>query len=111
MRVEWVDEAVAYRVGCTFYVHKYFKDRPLLLRELMAHEIEHDDGPFTLRDLTHDLRTGLSWRLRYVILTHPSMWSQALPISRRRGIWHINPTMVLVWTLALTLYMVTLWLV
>jgi hypothetical protein len=103
--VTWVSVGVAWRIRDSIYIHHSLKDKPDLLKEVMTHELEHDESyGFTVKDFTHDLNTKLSWKLRRHIYLHPSMWVSALPVSIRCGKIHINPFMCWLWSFCILGY-------
>ena len=87
--IELVDDGVANRFN--FEDHELIEinwrltEHPSMYKAILEHELEHSDGDYDTKDLTHDLKAKVPGLFKFM-WKNPSTWIQLLPIyySRRR---------------------------
>ena len=77
----------------TIEINRMLKAYPELYKLVMEHELEHDEGDFTSKDLIHDMKSRTKGLFKFM-LRHPSTWIQILPIywhrKRKTIVWDWN---------------------
>jgi hypothetical protein len=99
IRIEYSDTGIASRIGDTIVINKKLQQfDQVLYSSILLHEYEHTSG-FTFKDFLMDLKVEhiKDYRGRYYwfILTHPSSWTEFLPIIKFHGHWVINPSLLM----------------
>ncbi len=97
MEIEITNYGIACRVGNKILVNKHlFKNRPLA-NAIIKHEMGHSKD-FSIKDLIHDLGIknldGLRTDYYRFIITHPSSWTEFLPLWRHKDKLFINANLL-----------------
>lgn len=101
VKVRFVDFGFAFRVEDTIYLNRMLKDYPILLDEVLMHELAHSNG-FNLHDLLVDCRPGLpSWSKWKFYFSHASAWWNFVPAFRVDGKWRYDITLFLLYLIIL----------
>ncbi len=94
IKIEYTNYGIACRIGNTIIVNRALRERPELFEAIIRHEVEHTHR-LALKDLILDLRIKQlgPFRKEYwkFVLTHPSSWTEFLPIGFYKGKILINP--------------------
>ena len=95
-----LSHGIASRCGDTIYYHKELPKYKKLYKQIIKHEKAHTND-FEWQDIMIDFRGKYlkGHKLEYYkfILTHPSSWTEFLPINRLNNQFTYNPTMIVVW--------------
>lgn len=112
IKVYSVGYGIASRVGDSIYLNKALHEFPRLRDAILEHEYEHTSSQ-TISDLILDIDIsqlrnlkGLYWKF---ILTHPSSWSEFIPIWKYNGKWTFNPVLFGFYLLVSGICGVALW--
>lgn len=104
MKIEYIKHGIACRVGDTIFLHEKLKGYPELQSSMIAHENEHSPS-LNKRDLLIDLRIrnfkGIRKDYYRFILTHPSSWTEFLPIGIYKDKFLINPILLMFYAVTL----------
>lgn len=94
---------ISCRIGDTIYIHKHIKNEPNLYFSLIEHEIHHTSG-FKLFDLVYDLKIENIPKKEYwkFVLSHPSSWTEFLPVWRYHKTWVVNVSITLTYIFILS---------
>lgn len=104
--IKYIKHGIACRINDRIYLHRDLKHYPALQRAIIKHEKEHTDG-FTKKDIIMDFK-GLYLKdvkkdyYRF-IFTHPSSWTMFLPIAIYEKRLVLDPIMMGVWLLGISL--------
>ena len=103
-----IDFAIAFRIGNTIYINKNIQRDSKLYNSLIKHELNHDSGNLTIKDIKNDLFGKSINKLEYYkfLLRNKSAWYQFSPVIRLEGklIWDYQ--MLGIWIIgALMIYL------
>lgn len=94
IKIKEIDYGIACRIGNIIYVNKNLKENKELYESIIKHERSHSNS-FNMTDITLDLVNshlhGLKWQYYMFLLTHPSTWSEFLPIGYYDKKFVFNP--------------------
>jgi len=95
---------IAYRIKDDIYINNNLKKYPDLRKAIISHELKHSKG-FTKKDIAIDIFNDdlEKFKKQYYafILTHPSTWTEFLPITIKKKTIIINPIMILFWIITI----------
>jgi len=103
--IQEVNYGIASRVGDTIYINKRIKGYDMgLYMSLIEHEEKHSNT-FTIEDIKSDfinneLRNSKAQYYKFV-LTHPSSWTEFLPLQILNKEVILSPTLLLFWFIVL----------
>jgi len=97
MEIKYVDFGIGSRINNQIFLNSKLKLYPNLHNAILQHEKAHSSG-FNWSDLMIDFKNthlrGLKLQYYRFILENPSSWSEFLPIWRNQGNWAINPLLL-----------------
>lgn len=111
IKIKEINYGIASRIGSKVYLHKDLVNYPELRKALVQHEFGHSSG-YTKKDLFDDfgIKELKGYKKDYYsfIFSHPSSWTEYLPLCRYDGKWIISPSLALIWigTLALAWFLI-----
>lgn len=102
--IKEINYGIASRIGSTVYLHNGLKKYPELRDAFLQHEERHSSG-FNFKDIIYDFGIkelkDLKKQYYTFILTHPSSWTEYLPICRYNNKWIFSPSIALIWIFAI----------
>ena len=113
--IELVNDGVANRFDFEDYelieINWRLTKYPSLYRQVLKHELEHEEGEFRIKDLKHDMtsRTPNLYRFMY---ENPSSLTQLLPFyySKRHKSWIHDWTTITSWGMVISIGICISWL-
>lgn len=94
---------IASRVGNTIYVNQELEKYPKLYKAILNHEKKHT-SKWNLSDLKLDLsgKDLIDHKKEYYkfILLHPKSWVQFIPVCKQDGIWQVDLSLIIFYTLS-----------
>lgn len=96
--IKFVDFGIANVIEGKIEINKDLKKHPKLYERVLLHEMNHIKG-----DRNADFKDKFDPKLLIWVMTHPSSWTQFLPIWFRGGIILYNRGMLYLWAIGLTL--------
>ena len=80
-KIVYVNRGVANSFDDRIEIHKKWQNYPLIEQELIKHELGHDSGRTTKKDLAIDFKSfvGFKSQMFLIFLITPSMWWQLSP--------------------------------
>ena len=112
MKIEYIDHSIGNRFDDTIELNVNLKKYPKLHRAILEHELGHDSGLFSIKDLKHDLKHSVSpFELMKFMIKNPKSLTQFLPIyfHRKYGlVYDLN--MILIYMFIFSLIGVSIYL-
>lgn len=105
--IKEVPFGIACRIGNTIYIHKDMKSWDInLYNAIIKHEKNHSED-FSVQDVYLDISNQeiSNFKKKYYsfILAHPSSLSEFVPIWKYDGRYEVNPALLILYTIIITL--------
>lgn len=102
-----INHGIASRCGDIITINKKLKEYPKLEQAIIDHEMTHS-SEYKLKDLSMEFSIPQlkGYKLQYYkfILTHPSSWTEYLPITIENKKLRISPSILIFWLGSIALF-------
>ncbi len=103
IQIKTIDFGIAFRVNDTIFINRKIKPNSKLYKSLIKHELNHESGNLTLKDLKNDwLGKEINKKEYYKFLfKNKEAWIQFLPVIRLNNQFILDYQMLGLWLFAI----------